>query len=91
MNAIKKYKLKPGRHQFAPGSHAVHDNDSLSDEEAEWYLERYPHIAQLFTPQPPEGENIIKKEESMKNKSTSNKKIKEVSALTPHSGGKGDI
>jgi hypothetical protein len=44
----KKYILKPGKHQFAPGSHAVHDNDNLSDAEAEWYLERYPHIAALF-------------------------------------------
>jgi hypothetical protein len=44
----KKYTLKPGRHQFAPKSPPVHDNDHLSDEEAEWYLERYPHIAQLF-------------------------------------------
>ena len=44
----KKYILKPGKHQFAPGSHAVHDNDNLSDEEAEWYLEKYPHIAGLF-------------------------------------------
>ncbi len=87
----KRYKLKPGKHQFAPGSHAVHDNDSLSDEEAEWYLERYPHIAQLFTPRSPEGEDIIQKEEPMKNKSTSKRKIKEVSALTPPSGGKGGI
>ena len=44
----KKYILKPGRHQFAPGSHAAHNNESLSDEEAEWYLEKYPHIASLF-------------------------------------------
>ena len=44
----KKYILKPGKHQFAPGSHAVHENDNLSDEEAEWYLERYPHITSLF-------------------------------------------
>lgn len=44
----KKYILKPGKHQFAPGSPAVHDNDSLSDEGAEWYLEKYPHIAKLF-------------------------------------------
>lgn len=43
-----KYKLKPGMHQFAPGSHAVHSNDTLTDEEAEWYLERYPHIKALF-------------------------------------------
>lgn len=45
---IKKYTLKPGRHQFAPGSHPVHENENLSDEEAEWYLKQYPHIAALF-------------------------------------------
>jgi len=44
----KKYKLKPGRHQFAPGSPASFTNDNITDEEAEWYLERYPHIAGLF-------------------------------------------
>ncbi|QEM09271.1 hypothetical protein [Mucilaginibacter rubeus] len=55
----KKYKLKPGLHQFAPGSAAVHCNDNLSDEEAEWYLQRYPHIAKLFSTQPPKG-GVIK-------------------------------
>ena len=45
---MKKYNLKPGKHQFAPGSHAVHENDNISDEEAEWYLQKYPHIASLF-------------------------------------------
>jgi hypothetical protein len=44
----KKYILKPGRHQFAPGSAATHHNNNLSDEEAEWYLEKYPHIISLF-------------------------------------------
>ena len=44
----KKYLLKRGRHQFAPRSPAIHTNDNLSDEEAEWYLQRYPHIANLF-------------------------------------------
>ncbi|HEX8021180.1 hypothetical protein [Mucilaginibacter sp.] len=51
----KKYVLKPGLHQFAPGSAAIHSNENLSDEEAEWYLQRYPHIAALFAPQPPKG------------------------------------
>jgi hypothetical protein len=51
----KKYILKPGKHQFAPGSHAVHDNDNLSDAEAEWYLERYPHIKSLFEKNPEVG------------------------------------
>ena len=44
----KKFKLKPGLHQFVPGSHAVHHNGNLTDDEAEWYLARYPHIAALF-------------------------------------------
>lgn len=44
----KKYILKPGKHQFAPGSAPIHDNDSLTDNEMEWYLERYPHIASLL-------------------------------------------
>jgi hypothetical protein len=45
---IKKYILKPGKHQFAPGSAAVHSNDNTNDEEARWYIEKYPHIAGLF-------------------------------------------
>jgi len=48
----KKYILKPGKHQFAPGSHAIHDNDNLTDDEAKWYLEKYPHIAALFEDSP---------------------------------------
>jgi hypothetical protein len=44
----KKYILKPGKHQFAPGSAAVHSNDSFTDDELEWYIERYPHIALLL-------------------------------------------
>ena len=36
---MKKYILKPGLHQFVPGSPAVHSNDNLTDEEAKWYLE----------------------------------------------------
>jgi hypothetical protein len=52
----KKYTLKPGKHQFAPRSPASHENANLSDEEAEWYLQRYPHIARLFLKRP--GESI---------------------------------
>ena len=48
MNQKRKFKLKPGLHQFVPGSQAVHHNDNLSDEEDEWYLAKYPHIADLF-------------------------------------------
>ena len=44
----RKYLLKPGKHQFAPGEHARHDNNSITDAEAEWYMKRYPHIAKLF-------------------------------------------
>ncbi|TFF32171.1 hypothetical protein [Mucilaginibacter psychrotolerans] len=51
---MKKYILKPGNHQFAPGSPAVHNNDNLTDEEAEWYLQKYPHITGLFVANPQE-------------------------------------
>lgn len=50
----KKYTLKPGKHQFARRAPAVHDNDNLSDEDAEWYLLHYPHIAALFEEIPKE-------------------------------------
>lgn len=66
----KKYILKPGNHQFAPGSHAVHNNNNLNDEEAEWYLEKYPHITQLFIPQN-SGEKTVEVPANL---------------LTPHSG-----
>ena len=45
---MKKFILKPGNHQFIPGSHPIHNNENLDDEEAEWYLKRFPHIANLF-------------------------------------------
>lgn len=74
----KKNILKPGKHQFAPGSAAIHDNDNLSDKEAEWYLEKYPHIRKLFIslpkrrarrkPQP----SIIKSSSTNENLSTTN-------------------
>ncbi|SDG13015.1 hypothetical protein ACQ86K_07620 [Mucilaginibacter sp. P19] len=67
----KKYMLKPGFHQFAPGSAAIHCNENLSDEEAEWYLQRYPHIEALFAPRHPEGGVIIQsknRRKSMANK-----------------------
>jgi hypothetical protein len=51
----KKYILKPGKHQFAPRSPAVHENANLNDEEAEWYLQRYPHIVALFLESPTDG------------------------------------
>ena len=62
MNSKKKYILKPGKHQFAPGSPAVHDNDNLNDDDAEWYMEKYPHIKQLFIHQSSNKEETDKKE-----------------------------
>lgn len=44
----KKYILKPGKHQFIPGSPTLYDNDTLSDEQAEWWLEKMPHLKQHF-------------------------------------------
>lgn len=84
----KEYILKPGKHQFAPGSAAIHSNDNLIDEEAKWYLERYPHIASLFIRQPPKG-HIDRKKENMRIKK--NQKIRGVSSLTPPSGGEGNL
>ncbi|HEK20015.1 hypothetical protein [Mucilaginibacter sp.] len=49
---MKKYILKPGIHQFAPGSPPTHTNENLTDEEAEWYLKKYPHIKTLFADRP---------------------------------------
>jgi len=46
--ADKKYQLKPGNHQFAPGEHAVHNNETITDETAEFYLNHYPHIKAAF-------------------------------------------
>ena len=79
----KKYILKPGKHQFAPGSAAVHDNDSLTDAELEWYMERYPHIISLFAfptseVEAPEKEIEIKKAQ----------KTKKVDSSALSSGGK---
>jgi hypothetical protein len=54
----KKYILKPGKHQFAPGEAAVHDNESLTDDEARWYLEEYPHITKLFVHVPDEDDDF---------------------------------
>ncbi|GAB3911896.1 hypothetical protein [Mucilaginibacter boryungensis] len=53
---MKKYILKPGKHQFVPGEHARHNNDNLTDAEAKWYLERYPHIRSMFRDSPEPGE-----------------------------------
>jgi len=61
----KKYVLKPGKHQFAPGSPATHHNDNLSDAEAEWYLKKYPHIAALF-----ENQSFYKEDIKIENNTT---------------------
>jgi hypothetical protein len=50
--STKKYILKPGKHQFAPGEPATHDNDNLTDATARWYLKAYPHIKSLFASLP---------------------------------------
>lgn len=71
----KKYILKPGKHQFAPGSHATHHNDNLTDTDAQWYLERYPHIATLFETIP---ESEIESVESPQIQSVKSSKVKSV-------------
>ena len=86
----KKCILKPGKHQFAPGSPAIHDNDNLSDEEAEWYLEKYPHIKSLFIPQLLQGRGSNKHKNKMKAKKNIVKQ-KQIEDLTPLFRGKGDI
>jgi hypothetical protein len=48
MGSKKLYVLKPGRHQFIPGASATHHNGNITDDEAKWYLEKYPHIRPLF-------------------------------------------
>lgn len=55
----RKFILKPGKHSFAPGEAAVHDNKSLTDDEARWYLEEYPHIRPLFQYIPDEEDGDI--------------------------------
>jgi hypothetical protein len=82
----KKYILKPGRHQFVPGSPAVHHNDNLSDAEAEWYLEKYPHIASLF-----ESPNSVMQKEISTSNNNHIQPYQPVELLTPPSGGWGEI
>jgi hypothetical protein len=92
MTNKKKYTLKPGKHQFAPGSAAIHHNDNLSDTEAEWYLERYPHIAALFeSPHSIAGTTELDMQPETK-KSNDNQIQTDYPAelLTPPSGGRGE-
>lgn len=77
----KKYILKPGSHQFVPGSAATHNNDNLTDEEAAWYLQRYPHIASLFlvVPVRVDDDHLDKKTKTIKNrKAVTTTKTKEI-------------
>ncbi|GAB2984019.1 hypothetical protein GCM10027049_21940 [Mucilaginibacter puniceus] len=67
---MKQYILKPGKHQFAPGSPAIHDNDNLSDEEAKWYLEKFPHIESLFEKLPTKDKLIKAKRKRIATKKT---------------------
>ncbi|MES2377510.1 MAG: hypothetical protein V4553_13065 [Bacteroidota bacterium] len=64
----KKYILKPGKHQFAPGSAAIHNNDNITDKEARWYLKAYPHIRSLFIQLPgrkAQSKQVKKSEEAI--------------------------
>ena len=73
-NTKKKYTLKPGNHQFAPGSAAIHHNDNLSDAEAEWYIEKYPHIKDLFeisSAEPLEKKSMESPDQSVESQSKS--------------------
>lgn len=74
----RKYILKPGRHQFAPGSPAVHTNENTSDEEAEWYLEKYPHIGSLFESAKTENLEDVEDRPSEKAESVKLKNIGEI-------------
>jgi glyoxylate utilization-related uncharacterized protein len=86
LNCMKKYILKPGNHQFVPGSAAVHNNDNLTDQEADWYLNKYPHIAGLFAPLPPKG-GAVEEAESEKPK-VREKRVRKITTerITPPSG-----
>jgi hypothetical protein len=88
----KKYILKPGKHQFAPGSSATHHNDNISDAEAEWYLERYPHIAVLFEIQHSitDREDVDMQTETKKSNDNQIQTDYPAELLTPPSGGRGD-
>ena len=72
---MKQYILKPGKHQFAPGSPAIHQNDNLTDEEARWYLEKYPHIRSLFEILPNDGVDIHQPNTGTKRKRRTAKKV----------------
>lgn len=78
---IKKYILKPGKHQFAPGSAAVHSNDNINDKEAKWYLEKYPHISDLFI-QIPESTSAAKPRKKAQKENSSITKLDHEKALT---------
>lgn len=43
----KKYILKPGNHCFIQGD-KPYNNDNITDQLAEWYINNYPHTKSLF-------------------------------------------
>ena len=71
MTNKKKYILKPGKHPFAPGSAATHHNDNLSDAEAEWYIEKYPHIKDLFEISSTESKSVQSESKSVESQTQS--------------------
>lgn len=92
MTNKKKYILKPGKHQFVPGSSAIHHNDNTSDAEAEWYIKKYPHIALLFesTYSTTDKENLEVQPEIKESNNNQIQPIFQAELLTPPSGGRGD-
>lgn len=92
MTYKKKYILKPGKHQFAPGSSAIHHNDNISDAEAEWYIEKYPHIAQLFesTYSTTDRENLYIQPEIKESNNNQIQPVFQAELLIPPSRGRGD-
>jgi len=81
---MKKFILKPGNHQFVPGSHATHNNLNLTDDDAAWYLKAYPHIANLFEKMPTDEELIeikLKRDTASITNPKSSKSIKPVADI----------
>lgn len=48
----RKYILKPGNHQFAPGEKSFHNNENTTDQALEIYIKAYPYIKTLFIKMP---------------------------------------
>ena len=43
--SARRYTLKPGMHELAPGEGAIHSNENTTDRQIEWYIAHYPHTA----------------------------------------------